>query len=194
MDVHEGPEGDQPDERVLREELDGPQQRGLEEPQLLLDQARVDDEHEHGGHRGGAVVGGGVLDRGVLGEELGGEVVVGDGGVVGGEVVALEAERADPDLGGEVDDREGVEDRPAVAAAERGVGEDGHGGEGTERGVDGGDGDDAAGGLLPRAGHDVPRHADAVLGLQVQELRHRGGGRRAAATAATAAATTTTAA
>ena len=36
-------------------------------------------------------------------EELGGEVVVGDGGVVGREVVALEAERTDPDLGGEVD-------------------------------------------------------------------------------------------
>ena len=34
-------------------------------------------------------------------EELGGEVFIRDGGVVGREVVALEAERADPDLGDE---------------------------------------------------------------------------------------------
>lgn len=45
-----------------------------------------------------------------MGEELGGEVLVGDGVVVGGEVVALEAEGADPELGDEVDDGEGVED------------------------------------------------------------------------------------
>jgi hypothetical protein len=49
-----------------------------------------------------------VLDGSVLGEELGGEIVIGDGGVGGGEVVALEAEGADPDLGGEIDDGEGV--------------------------------------------------------------------------------------
>jgi len=40
------------------------------------------------------------------------------------EVVPGEAERADPDLGGEVDAREGVEEgRARRLAAERGVGE-----------------------------------------------------------------------
>lgn len=64
--------------------------------------------------RGGSLV---VLDGGVLGKELGREIVVGDGGVVRGEVVALKAQGADPDLGGEIDDGEGVKDGAAGAAA-----------------------------------------------------------------------------
>ena len=51
-------------------------------------------------------------------EELDRELVVEDGGVVGREVVALEAERADPDLGGEVDDGEGVEDEAMCGSGE----------------------------------------------------------------------------
>ena len=98
-------------------------------------------------------------------EELGGEVVVGDGGVVGREVVALEAERADPDLGGEVDDGEGVEDRATCAAAERGVREEGDVRERSDRRVDGGDWDDAVGGFLLRAWDHVPWHSDSVLGF-----------------------------
>ena len=43
----------------------------------------------------------GVLDGGVMREELNGEVVIRDGGIVKREVVALEAGRADPDLGDE---------------------------------------------------------------------------------------------
>lgn len=68
----------------------------------------------------GTTVGSGksVLDGGVLGEEFGGDVGFGDGGVVVGEVVALEAEGADPDVGGEVDAAEGVEDGRARLAAE----------------------------------------------------------------------------
>lgn len=42
------------------------------------------------------------------------------------EVVALEAEGTDPDLGGEVDDAERVENGAARAASERGVVEDRH--------------------------------------------------------------------
>ena len=67
----------------------------------------------------------GVLDGGVIREELGEEVVVRDGGVVGREVVVLEAEKADLDLGGEVDDGEKAEDKATCAAAERGVREEG---------------------------------------------------------------------
>ena len=62
----------------------------------------------------------GVLDGGVIREELGEEVVVRDGGVVGREVVVLEAEKADLDLGGEVDDGEKAEDEATCAAAEKG--------------------------------------------------------------------------
>ncbi|KAB2627736.1 transport protein SEC23-like [Pyrus ussuriensis x Pyrus communis] len=74
-----------------------------------------------------------------LGEKLGGEVLVGDGGVVGREVVAGEAEKPDPDLGGVIDGGEGVEDGAPSAAAEGGVGEDGHGGEWLDYSVDGRD-------------------------------------------------------
>lgn len=110
-----------------------------------------------------------------MGEELGGEVVDGYRRVMRREVVALEAERADPDLGGEIDDGEGVEDGSAGAAAERGVGEEGRGragGEGFERGVDGGDGDDAVVGFLLGAWDYIPWHSDAILGLEFHEFRH----------------------
>lgn len=50
-----------------------------------------------------------VLDSRVLREELGGEIVLGDGGVVRRKVIAREAEGAYPDLGGEIDDGEGIE-------------------------------------------------------------------------------------
>lgn len=95
-----------------------------------------------------------------------------------GEVIAGEAEGADPDLGSEVDDREGVEDGAAVAASEGSVGEGWGGGrEGLERGVEGGDGDDGVGGVVFRARDDVPGHPNAVLGLEVEEFCH-GLGRR----------------
>lgn len=112
-----------------------------------------------------------VLDGGVFAVELRGEVGLRDGGVGWGEVVALEAEGADPDLGSEVDGGEGIEDGAADAAAEGGVGEDG-GGDGFEGGVDGGDGDDGGGGVGFGAGDDVPGEADAVLGFEIGEGRH----------------------
>lgn len=62
------------------------------------------------------------MNRGVLGVELAGEVGLGDRGVVGREMVALVAEGADPDLGGEIDAGEGVEGGGAGLAAERRVG------------------------------------------------------------------------
>jgi len=58
-------------------------------------------------------------------------------------VVALEAEGADPDLGGEVDDAEGIENGAARAASERRVIEDWHGGELLYGSVDNGDRNDA---------------------------------------------------
>lgn len=58
------------------------------------------------------------------------------------EVVALEAEGTDPDLGGEVDDAEGIKHGAARAAAKRRVIEDWHGGEVLYRSVDSGDRND----------------------------------------------------
>ncbi|KAM1156109.1 hypothetical protein ACFX2J_026669 [Malus domestica] len=77
-----------------------------------------------------------VLDGGVLGEKLGGEILIGDGCVVGREMVASEADRADPDLGGVIDGGKRVEDEATSAAAEGGVTEDGHGREWLDRSVD----------------------------------------------------------
>lgn len=41
---------------------------------------------------------------------------------MGREVIALEAEGADPNLGSKIHDGEGVEDRAAIAATERSIG------------------------------------------------------------------------
>lgn len=46
------------------------------------------------------------------------ERVLGEGGVVRWEVVALEAEGADPDLGGEIHDAERVENGTTCSATE----------------------------------------------------------------------------
>lgn len=122
----------------------------------------------HGGER--------VLNCGVLGVELAREVGVGDGGVVGREVVALVAEGADPDLGGEVDAGVGVEDGGAGLAAERRVGERGDVRVGVERGDAGGERDHALAGLHFRARPHVPAHADAVdaFGIHARHLRRHG--------------------
>lgn len=122
----------------------------------------------HGGER--------VLNCGVLGVELAREVGVGDGGVVGREVVALVAEGADPDLGGEVDAGVGVEDGGAGLAAERRVGERGDVRVGAERGDAGGERDHALAGLHLRARPHVPAHADAVhaFGIHARHLRRHG--------------------
>lgn len=121
---------------------------------------------------GGAGGGDVVLDGGAGGVELGGDGGEGDGVVGGWEVVALVADGAQPDLGVVVDDAKGVEDGSAGAASERGVGEELEGGDRVERGVDGGDGDDAVRRLLLGAGDHVPRHPHAVLGLELREVRH----------------------
>lgn len=170
--MDEGPEGDESDKGILRQELDGLGDGGPQEADLLLNDARVDDEEEDGGHVRGGVGGGIVLDGSVVGEELGGEVVVGDGGVVRGEVVAVEAEGADPDLGDEVDHAEGVEDGAARATAKRGVREDGHRGKVLYGSVDCRHRNDGVRGLLLGAGDHVPRHAHAVLGFEIYEFRH----------------------
>lgn len=58
-------------------------------------------------------------------------------------MIALEAKRAYPDLGGEIDDAEGIEDCATCATSERRVRKNGHVWEVFDRSVDGGDRDDA---------------------------------------------------
>lgn len=116
----------------------------------------------------------GVLDGGVLRIELAGEVGLGDHGVVGREMVALEAEGADPDLGGEVHAREGVEDGGAGLAPERRVGERGDLTVVPDRRDADGEWDHALAGLDLGARPCVPRHPYSVdpLGIRVRHLRH----------------------
>ena len=128
MDLHLRPERHEPHECVVGEQLHRLPERGFREFELLGDHAGVEDEDEDRRRRrasspggvegaGGGGGGGGVLDGGVLRVELAGEVGLGYGGVVRGETVTLVAEGADPDLGGEVDAREGVECGGAGLAA-----------------------------------------------------------------------------
>ena len=115
-----------------------------------------------------------VLESGVLGIEFGREVRFRDLGVVRGKVVAVEAEGADPDLGGEVDAREGVEDGGAGLAAERRVGE--RGGNvwvGTEEGNGCGEGYDALARLHLGARPQVPRHAHSVHAFRIRRSHFR---------------------
>ena len=107
----------------------------------------------------------GVLNGGVIREELGKEVVIGDGGVVRREVVALEAKRADSDLGGKVNDGKGVEDGATCAALEREVREEGDVRERSNWRVDGRDWDKTVRGFLLHARDHVPWHSDFVLGF-----------------------------
>ena len=62
-----------------------------------------------------------VLNGGVQRVKLAGEIGLGDHVVVRRERVPLEAERADPDLGGEIDASKGVEDRDAGSTFEGSV-------------------------------------------------------------------------
>lgn len=119
----------------------------------------------------------GVIDGGVLGVELGRDVGGGDGGVVVGEVVALVAEGADPEEGGEVDAGEGVEDNGAGLASERRVGERGNVGVWADRRDRGGEWDHALAGFDLCSGPGVPGHADAVEALRIWlcHLRHGAG-------------------
>lgn len=147
MNLDQGPESDEANKRIVRKEVDGLGQGGLEEGHLLLDDASVYNEHEYRRRRT-LLTWGLILDGGVLREELSREVVVADGGVVRWEVIALEAEGADPDLGREIDDRKWVKHGAASAATEGSVGKDRHVGEGLDWGIDGGDRDHTVAGLL----------------------------------------------
>lgn len=111
--------------------------------------------------------------RGVLRVELGGDIGIRDGGVVVGEVVALEAERADPDERSEVDAAEGVEHHRAGLAPQRRVGERRDLVVRPDRGNRGGDWDHALARLHLRPGPHVPRHPNPVdpLRIHVRHLR-----------------------
>ncbi|RDX67816.1 hypothetical protein CR513_53262, partial [Mucuna pruriens] len=176
VDLNLRAEGDKPDEGVVGEKANGLSERGFEEVKLLVDDAGVEEEEKDGGLGEGRVrVGDGILNSGILGVKFAGEVGLGDLGVVRGEVVAIVAEGADPDLGGEVNAREGIEDRRAGSAAERGVRECGRDVRVvTDEGDGGGQGNHALARLHFRARPQVPRHAHAVHAFRigVRHLRH----------------------
>jgi hypothetical protein len=95
--------------------------------------------------------------------------------VARGEVVALEAELADPDLGVRVVAAVGVE-HPAAAPAEDGlVGEQGELRDGLQRRAHDAEGHDEAGGFDAGARPCVPHQAQALHALQLVEI-HRSRG------------------
>lgn len=115
-----------------------------------------------------------VLDSGILRVEFAGEIRLGDRRVMRREVVALVAERADPDLGGEIHARKGVERGGAGLAAQRRVGKRGDVGVRPDRRDGGGEWDHALRCLHLSAWPDIPRHPDSVdsFGICVCHLRH----------------------
>ena len=117
-----------------------------------------------------------VLNGGVLRVKLAGEIGVGDHVVVRRERVALEAERADPDLGGEIDAGEGVEDGDAGSAFEGSVRERRDVGVATDRGDGGGERDHALAGFDLGARPHVPGHANSVHAFGIH-LCHQIGNR-----------------
>lgn len=99
--AHDRAKGDEPDERMLRQQTQRDNDGILERLQVILVQAGVDDVEEDGRdlHRPRER----VLDCGVFRQQLGREVVARDVLVVRRERVALEAEWADPELAAHVD-------------------------------------------------------------------------------------------
>ena len=117
VDLDVGAEGDETDEGVVGEEVDGLLEAVGQLGQLLGHGARVDAEQE-GRRSGRRDAGKLVLARGVLRDELGGEVGLADVlAVVRGEVIPREAERTNPKLGAEVHLAVRVEDGVARGRA-----------------------------------------------------------------------------
>ena len=172
VDLHVGAEGDETDEGVVGEEVDGLLEAVGQLGQLLGHGARVDAEQKGRRTRRGDA-GQLVLARGVLRDELGGEVGLADVlAVVGGEVIPRQAERAHPQLGAEVHLAVRVEDGVARGRAAA----DGIVLEGLRRGAgrrqllegrhQGADGSDAAGRLQPARRPAVEGEAGAALLLR----------------------------
>lgn len=109
-----------------------------------------------------------VLNGAELGVELGGGVGLGNGGVVVGEVVALEAERTDPNERLEVHPGVRVEHGGARLAAERRVLEREEVRVGSDQVDRSRDWDHALASLHLGARPGVPRHANSVDPLHVR--------------------------
>lgn len=78
-------------------------------------------------------------------------------------MVALEAKRAYPDLGSEIDDAKRIQDGAAGAATERGVRKHRHIREVLDRSVDGGNRNNAVCSFLLSAWDHIPWHSNAIL-------------------------------
>lgn len=112
-----------------------------------------------------------VFDSGVLRVEFSGNVSFGDAGEVVREVVALEAEWADPDEGGEVDAAEGIKYGGAGLASEWLVGIGGDERVSADRRDRGGDWNHTLAGFNFCAWPGVPGHTNSVDSLWIG-IRH----------------------
>ena len=123
VDLDVGAVGDEADEGVLGEEAEGLEEGALAGVELVLADARVDDEDVRRWLRPPRLRDG-VVDRAVVREELRGEVGLRDRVVVRRELVPRVAEGAHPELSREVHAGEGVEDGAAAPAWHGLVGHD----------------------------------------------------------------------
>lgn len=103
VDADQRIEGDESDDGGVGDEIEGLGERRSEEIEFVGEEASVNDEEEDGRRGRGEGVGE-ILDGCGVREKLRGEIGIGDRGVSRREGVAIEAERAAPCGGGEVDD------------------------------------------------------------------------------------------
>lgn len=107
VDLGHGPEGDQANEGMVRQEIQARDQGFLEGRQAVLFLAGIDDVEEDGRARSRS--GELVLDGGMRRVQLQGDALGGDVFVVRGKAVPRQAEGADPDACSNVDLAEGIQ-------------------------------------------------------------------------------------
>lgn len=88
------------------------------------------------------------------------------------EVIALKAERTEPDLSIIVDSGEGIEDGTTHAAAKGRIWDYWHIRNWLERSIDGRNRDDTAHSILPCAWNNIPWHPYPIQSLKLKEFRH----------------------
>eukprot|EP00967_Tisochrysis_lutea_P035989 scaffold43248_cov31-Tisochrysis_lutea.AAC.1 len=176
VNVHDGAKRYEANERVgcrRREQLQHLLERVLKRLELLLLHARVDDPHEDGRASGGPWQC--ILDGGILRDELGREIIFRNIVVVRRKVVPLETERADPNLGLEVNAAVRVEHcRAGTLAHHRLVRQERQAFDGLEWRVQAAQRYDHPRGLEPRRGPHVPARKGGKRGMGRAKERNVG--------------------